>query len=328
MTESLTFGRWMKRQRTELDLTQEALAEQVGCAPQTIRTYESGTRRPSRELAERLADVLQVPVERRGDFLHLARAAAGPARARPPVADRAAVQPLHDPPILTTKLYVPQLREDVIPRERLLDALGEALASRQLVLLSAPAGSGKTTLLVTALQTLPDLPVAWLALDEEDNDLIRFLTAMAAALQQIDPAFGATLQALLTAGGLGDYRDSGAQARRLISGLINEIMQRLPERFVLALDDLHRVTEPAVHLALDYLLERLPPQMTVALTTRYDPPLALARLRARRQLAEIRLEDLRFTLDETAMLLNDRFQLQLSPGDLQALQQRTEGWAA
>ncbi len=106
MTESLTFGRWMKRQRTELDLTQEALAEQVGCAPQTIRTYESGTRRPSRELAERLADVLQVPVDQRVDFLHLARTAAGPARARPPVADRTAVQPLHDTPILTTKLYL------------------------------------------------------------------------------------------------------------------------------------------------------------------------------------------------------------------------------
>ena len=105
MTESLTFGRWMKRQRTELDLTQEALAEQVGCAPQVL-------------------------VERRMDFLHLARTAASPARARHHVLDRAAVQPLHDTPILTTKLYAPQLREDVIPRERLLDALREALASR------------------------------------------------------------------------------------------------------------------------------------------------------------------------------------------------------
>ncbi len=156
MTESLTFGRWMKCLRAELDLTQEALAEAAGCAPQTIRTYESGTRRPSRELAERLADVLQVAPEERADFLRLARTVGTPASGRATMVDQAVAPPRdagegeagHPPaqadsrstkaqpesgsgahpgevaldytPILTTKLYVPRPRAGLELRPRLL----------------------------------------------------------------------------------------------------------------------------------------------------------------------------------------------------------------
>ncbi len=240
-----------------------------------------------------------------------------------------------------TKLHPPRLREDVIPRQRLLTALHDAACAYSLTLISAPAGYGKTTLLAQAIcdfrlpisDSSSSLPIenrkskienpatAWISLDEEDNDPARFLAALIAALQKLNPACGVTARALSNS-------IPSIEARRAIGILINDILQALPDPFVVVLDDLHLITEPAIFAALDYLLERMPPQMHVAAASRHDPPLVLARLRARGQLAELRANDLRFTPDETALFLNDRLRLRLSRDDLDALQSRTEGWVA
>ncbi|MBI3760447.1 MAG: hypothetical protein HY260_01105 [Chloroflexi bacterium] len=275
-----------------------------------------------------------------------------------------------DPPpdwLAQTKLHPPRLRDDIIPRPRLLAALRDAVAARPLTILSAPPGYGKTTLLAalalevskvpevpevskvskvskvdnSALLTLGTLDTshfplgtspAWLSLDEADNDPVHFLTAVIAALQRLDPDCGAAALSLLKT-------NPGADVRRVVAALINDLLSRLqgaptshqplpPDLYVLILDDLHLITERAIYAALDYWLERLPPSMRLVIATRHDPPLALARLRARGELAEIRLADLRFTPEEMTALLNDRLRLGLSPGDLAALQSRTEGWAA
>jgi LuxR family maltose regulon positive regulatory protein len=162
--------------------------------------------------------------------------------------------------------------------------------------------------------------MAWLTLDEEDNDPALFLAYLIAALQRLNPACGTIAQTILSNPGIG--------MRQVIGVLINDVLETLPDPFVLILDDLHLITEPAVFVALDYLLERLPPQMHLAVGTRHDPPLTLARLRARGQVAELRLADLRFTLDETTQFLNEKLRLDLSPADLAVLHDRTEGWPA
>ncbi|MBI4322581.1 MAG: AAA family ATPase [Chloroflexi bacterium] len=228
-----------------------------------------------------------------------------------------------------TKFQVPVLPPDVLARQRLFDAVRLALSSRRLVLLSAPAGYGKTTLLAALPQACPDLPMAWLSLDEEDNDPIHFLAALVASLQCLEPTCGITAQAVLGESLSSSSRpDSGDQVRRAVGALINDILATMPGPFALLLDDLHHITQPAVHVALDYLLERLPPQMRVVMSTRHDPPLGLARLRARGQLAEFRLGDLRFTPDEVAWWLQERLRLRLSPEELAALESLAEGWAA
>ncbi len=221
-----------------------------------------------------------------------------------------------------TKFSPPLLRADVIPRQRLLDDLRCRLDSHSLTLLSAPAGYGKTTLLAALPLTYPELPMAWLSLDEEDNDPIRFLTALIAALQRLDPTCGATAQSLLAS-----HIHLGAGMRRVISVLINDVLETLSEPFALILDDLHRITEPSIFVALDYLLEHRPPQLHLGVATRVDPPLALARLRARGELTEVRLAELRFSEEEAHAFLNDRLSLGLSAADLALLHSRTEGWA-
>ncbi len=248
-----------------------------------------------------------------------------------------------------TKFRPPLLREDVIPRRRLLTLLHEALACHPLTLLSAPAGYGKTTLLSDfrfsiadfrlgstndqtianrKSQTCPEQSrrvenrVAWLSLDAEDNDPARFLSAFIAALQRLEPACGAAAQTLL-AGRV----SPGAEPWRVMSVLINDVLETLPDPFALILDDLHHITEPAIFAAMDYLLEHVPPQMHLVAGTRVDPPLALARLRARGQVVELRLADLRFTVEETTTFLNDRLGLDLAPDEVGILHAHTEGWA-
>ncbi len=224
--------------------------------------------------------------------------------------------------LVETKLHPPPLPADMLPRDRLVTALRDALTSRRFTLVSAPAGYGKTTLLAALAETCADLPHAWLTLDEDDNDLAHFLTALITSLQGLHQACGGTCLTLLTS-----LTNPGAEARRLMAVLINDIIETLPDPFALLLDDLYRVTEPGIYSALDYLLEHLPSQMHLAAGTRHEPPLALARLRAREQLAELRLDDLRFMPSETEAFLNDRFRLGLASSDLTSLHASTEGWA-
>lgn len=230
------------------------------------------------------------------------------------------------PAFAQTKFYPPHLRSDLLIRPRLVTALDRAVTTHPFTLLSAPAGYGKTTLLAQWIARCR-WPGAWLSLDEGDNDLVRFLGAVFYALQTLGPAPGAAMPSLLGAAPSLPYPQE-AQMRPMVGTLVNDILDGLPNPFVLVIDDLHLLTQPPVYLALDYLLERLPPQMHLVVATRHDPPLSLARLRARGQLAELRLPDLRFTPAETADLANDQLALALSAEELAALYAITEGWPA
>jgi LuxR family maltose regulon positive regulatory protein len=224
--------------------------------------------------------------------------------------------------LIQTKLCPPPLRGDTVPRPRLVTVLHDGVLSHRLALLSAPAGYGKTTLLASLVSFYPDLDLAWLSLDEGDNDPALFLAYLVAALQRMDPTCGLTAQALLA-----NLPNPGAQARQIVGALVNDVLESRTTPLALVMDDLHVIAEPAIYAALDYLLERLPPQLHLVVGTRHDPPLSLARLRARRQLTELRVPNLRFNPDEASSFLNEHLGLGLSSDDLAVLQVRTEGWA-
>jgi len=228
-------------------------------------------------------------------------------------------------PILATKLYVPPLRPNIVLRPRLIERLNEGLsASRKLTLISAPAGFGKTTLVsewVAGGERLePKVRVAWLSLDEGDNDPTCFLTYLVAALQTIGANIGAGVLGVLQA-------PQPPPIESILIALLNEITT-VPDNFVLVLDDYHVIDSKPVDEALTFLLKHLPPQMHLVIATREDPHLPLARLRARGQLTELRAADLRFTPAEAAEFLNPVMGLNLSAEDIAALETRTEGWIA
>ncbi len=241
------------------------------------------------------------------------------------------------PPILATKLFVPPPPPQVVARPRLIERLNTNLRqggsfSKKLTLVSAPAGFGKTTL-VSAWGTTQGArgahkhrgaaqktQTAWLSLDEADSDPARFLSYLVAALQTISPKIGQEVAGTLEA-------SQPPAIEPILTGLLNEI-SRTSHDIVLVLDDYHVVDSEPVDLALTFLLEHLPPQMHLVITTREDPPLPLPRLRARGQLTEVRAADLRFTPAEAAEFLNSVMGLNLSAPDITALEDRTEGWIA
>jgi LuxR family maltose regulon positive regulatory protein len=225
-------------------------------------------------------------------------------------------------PLLLTKLYIPPPRPNIVLRPRLVERLNECLAAdRKLTLISAPAGFGKTTL-VSEWITRCGQPVAWLSLDERDSDPTRFLTYLVAALQTISANIGAGVLAALHAS-----QTQPPPTETLLTALLNDITT-VQDQFVLVLDDYHRIDSPSVDQTLSFLLEHQPPQMHLVITTREDPHLPLARLRARGQLTELRAADLRFTPSEAAEFLNQVMNLNLSAEDIAALEARTEGWIA
>jgi len=194
------------------------------------------------------------------------------------------------------------------------------LASR-LTLVSAPAGFGKTTLVAQWLHqqaATQQASVAWLALDNYDDDPNRFWQYVVAALQTAVPHLGASTQPVLATNPL-------PPPPLLLTGLLNELAD-LSQLIVLVLDDYHVISDPAIHAGLDFLLEHAPPSLRLVLLTRADPPLSLARLRGRGLLYEIRAADLRFTAVETDVFLRDVMGLALSDADVAALDNRTEGW--
>ncbi|HYU72281.1 MAG TPA: AAA family ATPase, partial [Ktedonobacteraceae bacterium] len=223
-------------------------------------------------------------------------------------------------PILATKLYIPPPRPKLIPRLHLINQLNDGL-SRKLTLISAPAGFGKTTL-VSEWVASYERPVAWLSLDEQDNDLTRFLTYLIAALQTISANIGVEILKAIHVS-----QPQSPSAVSILTALLNEITT-LQEHFILVLDDYHVIDAKPVDDALTFLLEHQPPQMHLVITTREDPQLPLARLRVRNQLTELRAADLRFTLSEAANFLNQMMGLSLSTDDIAALEARTEGWIA
>jgi LuxR family maltose regulon positive regulatory protein len=219
-------------------------------------------------------------------------------------------------PLLTTKLYMPPIRPELVPRPRLIEHLNEGL-HRRLILVSAPAGFGKTTLISVWIKN-SGIVAAWISLDEGDNDPARFLAYLVAALRTIEESIGkGTLAALQS--------PQPPDSEILLTALINEI-NALPHRLILALDDYHLITARPVHEAVSFLIDHLPPQMQVVMATRADPPLPIARLRGRGQLTELRQTDLRFSLDEATAFLKQVMALDLSTDDIDALTARTEGW--
>jgi LuxR family transcriptional regulator, maltose regulon positive regulatory protein len=220
--------------------------------------------------------------------------------------------------VLDTKFYIPLPRLQLVVRPRLLERLNEGLRSK-LILISAPVGFGKTTLVSDWVASCKN-PVAWLSLDEADSDPARFLTYLLTALQTVTPNLEeGVLNAL--------QPNRSPPTESILTALLNQI-STIPDDFLLVLDDYHLIDSTAVDHALTFLLEHLPAQMHVVITTREDPNLPLARLRASQQLTEIRVTDLRFTPAEIAEFLNQMLILKLSSQEVAVLESRTEGWIA
>jgi LuxR family maltose regulon positive regulatory protein len=253
--------------------------------------------------------------------------------------------------LLQSKLHIPELRSSLVRRPRLVERLKAGQECR-LVLVSAPAGYGKTTLVAEWISDFrlqiddlrsgevdgkvgkrrsrsmatrkneaeAGLRVAWLSLEEADNDPVRFLTYLIAAVGQVQAGFGKTIGPLLRA-------PQSPLPEILLTALVNELAS-VPKPFILALDDYHVLHSLTIHGQVGFLLEHIPPGMQLVLMTREDPLLPVARLRARGQVLEIRQEELRFTIQETANFLENALGAGLSPENVAALELRTEGWIA
>jgi LuxR family maltose regulon positive regulatory protein len=226
------------------------------------------------------------------------------------------------PVLLRTKLRPPPVRAGLIPRTR-LDALLEAGAQARLCLIDAPAGSGKTTLLAQWYLTgRPSRRVAWVSLDESDDDPVRFWVYVIEAFRVVEPGFGEAPLGLLQGSGSADVL-----TQVVLPQLLNELGASDSE-LMLMLDDYHLISNSTCHHTLGFFIDHLPANVHVVVSTRVDPPLHLARLRASSELTELRIADLGFTDAEATHLLHDAMGLELAPQEVQRLWERTEGWAA
>jgi LuxR family maltose regulon positive regulatory protein len=221
-------------------------------------------------------------------------------------------------PLLSTKLHTPPVRPGLVSRPRLIERLNAGLG-RRLTIVSAQAGFGKTTLVTEWLNQL-DRPSTWLSLDEGDNDPVRFLTYLVAALQSVDQGIGRAVQGLLGA-------PQPPPVESLMTLLINDVAVTA-NPFVLVLDEYDTIYAETIHEAIGFLVEHQPQQVALVLVARQDPLLPLPRLRVRRQVAEICENDLRFTLEESAAFLHQALGMDLDRPLIAALEARTEGWIA
>jgi len=222
--------------------------------------------------------------------------------------------------ILSTKFYVPPARENAVARPYLVEKLRSGLGRQGcFTLISAPAGFGKTTLLSEFVSRLQQ-PTAWFSLDEGDNDPIQFWTYLITACRTILEEAGESALELLNS-------QQPLPDETVPTILINDLAAD-DRPIVLILDDYHSIHTPAIHTGLQFLLDHLPPNLHIILSTRIDPPWPLARYRARNRLIEIRAQDLRFSKEEAGEFLNRTMDLELSGDDVSALEERTEGWIA
>ncbi|MHB8598569.1 MAG: LuxR C-terminal-related transcriptional regulator [Ktedonobacteraceae bacterium] len=220
--------------------------------------------------------------------------------------------------LLTTKLVVPPVRSLLVARQRLIKRLDAGLSGK-LILVTGPAGFGKTTLLSNWLHSC-SLPTTWLSLDADDNDPVRFWTYVIAALQKLQAGIAEHALTMLPS----------VQTRSLatiMTAFINALAT-LPNDVILVLDDYHVIDAQPVHDAITFLLDYMPPQFHLVLVSRSEPPLPLARLRARCHMVELTANDLRFSRDEAEVFFHNVMNLKLSDEDITALALRTEGWIA
>jgi LuxR family maltose regulon positive regulatory protein len=235
---------------------------------------------------------------------------------------RSSLRPPAGPVLLESKLRPPPVRAGLIPRAR-LDALLEAGTRARLCLIDAPAGSGKSTLLAQwCLANEASRRIAWVSLDESDDDPVRFWVYVIEAFRAVEPGFGATPLGLLQGSGSADVL-----TQVVLPQLLNELAAS-GDDLLLLLDDYHLISSSTCHHTLGFFIDHLPANVHVVLSTRVDPPLSLARLRAGGELTELRIADLGFTDAEAASLLRDAMGLDLTPQAVQRLWERTEGWAA
>jgi LuxR family maltose regulon positive regulatory protein len=223
--------------------------------------------------------------------------------------------------LLATKLLIPKTRLQFVKRNLLLNKFDQGLRTR-FTLVSAPPGFGKTTSVSLWLSTLTDRQIyaAWFSLDEGDNDPVRFLTYLLTTMINMDIEVGSNSLDLLRSG-------QASSVRTVLQYLINEIIAS-PERMVIVIDDYHEIEETAIHEGLAFLIDNMPPNMHLVMITRIDPPISIARLRARGQLTEIQAVDLKFSLEEITEYLNTVKSLELSENDISKLESKTEGWIA
>jgi ATP/maltotriose-dependent transcriptional regulator MalT/two-component SAPR family response regulator len=228
--------------------------------------------------------------------------------------------------LLRTKFLVPRPRPDFLPRPRLVDWL-ESNSDKRLTLLSAPAGYGKTTLLADFINA-SHRPFAWYQLDAQDSDPTVFLTYLIESLrslkrapQTMTRAIGQTAQSLL------DSAEANISPQRVLTVLINELAEQIDIPWLIILEDYHYVASPVVHQLMDFLLEHASDGLHVVISTRVDPPLALARLRARGQLAELRSSSLRFRDDEVTKWMQADSP-DFTNENINLLSEKTEGWVA
>ena len=227
-------------------------------------------------------------------------------------------------PLLKTKLHIPHRRPDMVPRSLLIKQLNERI-QRKLTLIAAPAGYGKTNLASEWTHSLQSEDtsnnrITWLSLGEADSEPIRFLSYVIAALQQVAPEIGVGALSLFEMA-------QSPPINTVLNELINDIAG-LDYHIMLVLDDYHVIRHLEIHEALRYLVEHQPHQMHLVITSREDPPLPLPRLRARGEMAEIRMHDLRFSLDETTQFFSHSMKLDLESEEISVLEVRTEGWIA
>jgi LuxR family transcriptional regulator, maltose regulon positive regulatory protein len=222
------------------------------------------------------------------------------------------------PELLWAKLVAPAPRAGLLPRAGLQSLLQSSLQAK-LCLVAAPAGSGKTTLLAQWRAVAGGGRVAWVSLEESDNDPTRFWSYLVAALRTVEPGVGTVALEALSG--------PSVELERVVRSLVNDLAT-VGAPLVLILDDYQLITDAICHQTLGWFLDHLPAEVHMVLSTRLDPPLPLARMRARGELAELRVGELQFTGEETAELLNGSMGLALAAEDVAWLAERTEGWAA
>lgn len=221
--------------------------------------------------------------------------------------------------LLRTKIMLPPYRERMIARARLVERLDDAL-NCPLTLICAAAGFGKTSLLVEWHTAHPEIPMAWLSLDEDDNEPSRVFMHLIGALDTISPGVLENFEAL--------WQTTDTHTLRTVLTPLLNALGEISDEFVLVLDDYHFVSAPNVHQALAFMIEHMPSHMHLIVSSREDPPLPLGRLRARGQMVELRAHDLRFTPDEAATFLHTMLGVTLTTDEIAALDTRTEGWIA